>query len=297
MASGGAYSRFMPGYWDGETGKRIRRAGADAQLLGVYLFTCRASLGGLGLYRLAFPMLTHELALSEDRIVAALGALDEIGFVHYDRESEEVLVPSMASWQFGENLRNVDGRHSWVVKQLVAMRRMKFFARLYERYRVPFNLPDLSEGAPPPPPPPRHVPTRKSSVRAKKKSERAPETGNPERATWLTPYAEAWKEEMGGTLPYGKSLRPLSIVRKAHGDDLCLKVWRWYLGEQGKFSSAAQFEQRFGVWREKYEAAESERPPEPLEFAWSCKCGVVHVTKDFYIGMPCPNADKEPTTA
>ena len=135
------YYSFRPRYWTGTTGKLIRAAGRDAQVLGAYLFTC-ASASSIGLYYLPLPTLCHELGMSDEDARAAIVALQDIGFAFYDFECEEVWIPEMAAQQYGPKLSPPNHQHAGVVKLLAGLRKSPFFVSFYERYEDAFNLPD-----------------------------------------------------------------------------------------------------------------------------------------------------------
>lgn len=298
------YFNFSSDFWDGNTGRELRKCGDVTRLVAIYLFT-GPHADPLGLYRVPLPTLVHHVGVSDSDARSALADLERLGFAYYDFDSDEVWVPSMASFQYGVRLTPHDNRHRSILKQLPRLQRMRFFSEFYARYRVPFNLPEEAKLDAPLPPIERKkkpasskklrkFPAAKNLVLPKLPHEDAsapsePDT-TPKRETWITPYEKIWKEIQGGSLPIEKSLAPLSKVRKEHGDDLALRVWGHYLGEQGRFASAAQFEQRFNAWREEYEAAEASKAPEPTEFAWMCPhCGEMHKTAQFWVGMPCPD--------
>jgi len=72
------------------------------------------------------------------------------------------------------------------------------------------------------------------------------------KASWLAPYDEPWRERFGMPLPVQKSLRPLADVRRAHGDESVLPVWRYYVAnDDPQYTSAARFRDKFALWRER----------------------------------------------
>src|SRR3990167_5630949 len=138
------YKRVCGDYWTGTTGKIIRQAGRDAQVVGAYLMTCH-SAHDLGLYYLPIPIMCHELGISEQGASKALRRLSEGGFCHYDPPSETVLVVEMAAYQLDEVLTPKDNRHKWVLDELEQLRKSPLFSMWCARYRVPFQLPDLAD--------------------------------------------------------------------------------------------------------------------------------------------------------
>lgn len=140
------YGRVTPQFWTGQTGRHIRKAGRDAQVVAMYLMTCPAS-NMIGLYYLPIPTLCHETGLSEKEAWKALRSLLEAQFCDYDRASEVIWVASMARYQIGEQLDPKDKRCKGVWRELSQYKNTKFFQAFHDRYRVSFCLPDL-DGAP-----------------------------------------------------------------------------------------------------------------------------------------------------
>jgi hypothetical protein len=71
----------------------------------------------------------------------------------------------------------------------------------------------------------------------------------PPRDTWITPYAEAWREQYQGEMSIGPATRPLSKLRKDFGEEETLKRWRHYLAAtEALYASPARFAATFGTW-------------------------------------------------
>lgn len=138
------YARIEPGFWIGETGRAIRAAGRDAQVVAMYLVTGPAAFS-LGLYYLPLPLLCHEIAIDREAALKALGCLSDVGFAFYDEPAEVVFVPTMARFQVAESIKAKDKRHAWIVKEAARMRKLPYFSQWYERYREVFQLPDLAK--------------------------------------------------------------------------------------------------------------------------------------------------------
>lgn len=69
------------------------------------------------------------------------------------------------------------------------------------------------------------------------------------RTTWMTPYAEAWREQYQGDMSIGPATRPLSKLRETHGEEETLKRWRHYLAAtEALYANAARFAATFGMW-------------------------------------------------
>lgn len=94
------YGIVFPEFWTGQTGKAIRAEGKDAQILALYLVTCRyASM--LGLYRLLVDDVRHETGLGQRGLAKAFASLQRLGYADYDASTEHVWVREMAKFRLG----------------------------------------------------------------------------------------------------------------------------------------------------------------------------------------------------
>jgi hypothetical protein len=136
------YAKIRSRYWTGETGKKLRKAGPQAQLLGAYLMSCGSS-NMIGLYYLPLALIAHEVAgLTIEGASEALRTLSEVGFAHYDADEEIVFVPHMAFEQIAEELKPGDNQIKGVISALQEYRKSRFFWDFVEIYREPFHLPE-----------------------------------------------------------------------------------------------------------------------------------------------------------
>ena len=92
------YAKIAPGFWTGTTGKAIRDAGRDVQVVALYLCTCPSS-NWIGLYYLPLPTLCHEVGIKEKEAAAALRILESLEFAYYDAANEIVWLPGGALHQ------------------------------------------------------------------------------------------------------------------------------------------------------------------------------------------------------
>jgi len=137
------YGKVAPSFWTGETGRQLREAGPEVQLIALYLLTCQ-SAHMTGLFYLPLPTLCHETGLTKKGACKALARVSKVNFAHYDEASEVVWVPEMAHFQVGESLVEKDNRHKGIVKYLETYRKSKYFNDFYDRYQIPYHLPALS---------------------------------------------------------------------------------------------------------------------------------------------------------
>jgi hypothetical protein len=134
------YSKAAPTFWTGETGRKIRSAGRDTQVVAFYLFTCPNS-NWIGLYYLPLPTLCHEVGISTQGALKALRSLAEIDFAYYDEGAEIVWVPGAAKYQVGESLKAGDNRIKGIVKDLQQYAKSAFCMDFYDRYAALYHLP------------------------------------------------------------------------------------------------------------------------------------------------------------
>jgi len=133
------YGKVLPQYWIGETGRRLRAAGRDAQLLGLYLLTC-PSANMLGLYYLPLPLLAHEIGMDAATVTQALARIAEAGFAYYDAASEMAWIPEMARFQLGSGLKKDDNRVRAIHREYQALPAHPFLQAFYEKYRTAYHL-------------------------------------------------------------------------------------------------------------------------------------------------------------
>ena len=127
----------------GTTGKAIRGAGRDAQVVALYLLTC-PSANMIGLYYLPLELVAHDTGMPLHRgFDKILEALESVEFAFYDREQELVYVPEMARFQIEEILKPGDKRIIGVMAQLHEHGSHPFAIHFHEKYREAFNLPAL----------------------------------------------------------------------------------------------------------------------------------------------------------
>lgn len=133
------YSKVGPQFWIGKTGKLLRKAGADAQLVGIYLITSpHANM--LGLYYLAQETIAHETGLGIKRAQAGLKACINAGFCSYDEESEMVWVHEMAFYQIADRLVITDKRSKGVQNEYNQLPDNPFLARFFGKYSEAFGM-------------------------------------------------------------------------------------------------------------------------------------------------------------
>lgn len=133
------YSKVGPQFWIGKTGKKLRAAGAAAQLVGLYLMTSpHANMTGL--YYVSRDSIAHETGLGMEGASKGLQSCIEAGFCSYDDESEMVWVHEMAFFQIADKLSAADKRSAGVQNEYDALPDNPFLGPFFEKYGGPFNM-------------------------------------------------------------------------------------------------------------------------------------------------------------
>lgn len=133
------YSKVGPKFWIGATGKRLRAAGMEAQIVAMYLLTSpHANM--LGLYYCPTMFIAHETGLGLEGASKGLQRAIEAGFCEYDEASEVVWVIEMASYQIGEALKPNDLRVKGVQNEYGSLPDNPYLARFYEKYSGAFCM-------------------------------------------------------------------------------------------------------------------------------------------------------------
>ena len=133
------YSKVGPKFWIGATGKRLRTAGMEAQVVAMYLLTSpHANM--LGLYYLPTMFIAHETGLGFEGALRGLGSCIEAGFCHYDEISEVVWVVEMARYQVADALKPNDLRVKGVQNEYDKLPANPYLARFYEYYEGAFHM-------------------------------------------------------------------------------------------------------------------------------------------------------------
>ncbi|MDR3353368.1 MAG: hypothetical protein LBO00_10300 [Zoogloeaceae bacterium] len=133
------YSKVGPQFWIGPTGKKLRAAGMEAQIVAMYLLTSpHANM--LGLYYCPTMFIAHETGLGLEGASKGLQSAIEAGFCEYDEASEVVWVIEMASYQIGEALKPNDLRVKGVQNEYGSLPENPYLARFYEKYSTAFRM-------------------------------------------------------------------------------------------------------------------------------------------------------------
>ena len=133
------YGKVSPHFWIGRTGKELRQAGPESQLVALYLLTSpHANM--IGLYYMPLAFLSHETGLTIEGAKKGLNSAIKAGFCKYDEHSEMVWVIEMATHQIGEALKPGDKRCAGVQNEYNKVSDNLFLSEFYEKYSKQFNM-------------------------------------------------------------------------------------------------------------------------------------------------------------
>lgn len=133
------YATVSPQFWLGKTGRELRSAGAQAQVVAFYLMTSpHANM--LGLYYLPVLYLAHETGLGLEGASKGLERAIKAGFCSYDEHSEMVWVHEMAGYQVGRSLKPGDNRCAGVRNEYASLPENPFLPEFFDRYQFDFHM-------------------------------------------------------------------------------------------------------------------------------------------------------------
>ncbi|SUF57551.1 replication protein [Salmonella enterica] len=133
------YAKVSPQFWMGRSGRELRRAGPEAQVVALYLMTSpHANM--LGLYYLPILFMAHETGLSFEGASKGLQSAIKAGFCSYDEASEMVWVHEMAAYQVGRALKPTDNQCAGVRREYAALPDNPFLSGFYEKYEADYHL-------------------------------------------------------------------------------------------------------------------------------------------------------------
>ncbi len=138
------YGILLNGFWDGDTGRQIARAGGcAAQLVAVYLMQ-NPDANMIGLYPVRLAVIQNRIeTLSAKAIRKAVGTLSDVGFADYDLATEHVWVREMAKFRLGlhrQALKKDDNRVKGAQALYRNARPNPFLSQFFKRYRKDLHL-------------------------------------------------------------------------------------------------------------------------------------------------------------
>ena len=133
------FGKVAPQFWIGRTGKSLRAAGMESQIVGLYLLT-NPHANMLGLYYLPVEYIAHETGLGMQGASKGLSGCINAGFCKYDTASEMVWVVEMARFQIGASLTDGDKRIKGVQSDYDALPYNDFLEEFFDQYGESFKM-------------------------------------------------------------------------------------------------------------------------------------------------------------
>lgn len=145
------YALVSPVFWVGSTGRELRKVGADAQVLALYLITSPTSQM-YGLYYLPKVLMSQETGIKDARTADLLSAFEGLRYAYYDEAHEFVWVVEMARWQLqlDQPLKSGDRRVAHANHWYRSLPKNAYLGPFYDRYHYLLNLNErreMDEGA------------------------------------------------------------------------------------------------------------------------------------------------------
>lgn len=133
------YAKIAPQFWIGPTGKAIRKLGAEAQVIALYLLSSpHANM--IGLYHLPIAYISADTGIPFEGACKTLGKLQETGFCGYDHDAEVVFIYEMARYQIAEALKPGDKQCLGVQNAYNNVPKNRYLSDFFDYYATAFNL-------------------------------------------------------------------------------------------------------------------------------------------------------------
>jgi len=133
------YAKISPQFWIGQTGKKLRKTGPEAQLVALYLIT-NPHANMLGVYHLPVAYMAHDLGCEVGVAMKGLSGCADAGFCNYDEATETVWIYEMARFQIGDSLKSADNRVAGIQKEYDDLHENPFLQGFFEKYGSAFCL-------------------------------------------------------------------------------------------------------------------------------------------------------------
>ncbi len=219
------YVKMHETFWTGETGRKIRALGLEAQVVAHYLINNRhANMTGLYLLPLMYisadtgiPIEAPSKPLRSpfNGVNDTLRSLCEAGFCSYDYDTETIFVHEMAKYQIGDYLRENDKRVKGIENILLEHSKCPLLNNFLDRYGdayclhgiSPFEAPSKPLGKP-----------LRSQTTVTDNSNRNRQQITKEKITPHSPKGDV-------SLPKNKKSTPISVAKEIAGDGKLLDAF------------------------------------------------------------------------
>jgi hypothetical protein len=142
------YAKIEPTFWIGETGRNLRQAGPEAQVVALYLLT-NPHTNPLGLYYCPVMFIAHETGLGMEGASKGLRGAIEGGFCTYDKATEMAWVYEMARYQIADSLKEGDKRTTWIQKEYYGLPENPFLKPFFDKYQQAFHMQSMRSSSKP----------------------------------------------------------------------------------------------------------------------------------------------------
>lgn len=133
------FIKLSPNFWVGATGRALRKAGPEAQLVALYLLS-NPHVNYIGMYRLSLAYASADLAIPVDRLRELFAAVAATDFAVYDAESETAWVYEAAAHQIGALVAK-DKRIVAAQSEFESLPNdCPYLQSFYDKYRVALHL-------------------------------------------------------------------------------------------------------------------------------------------------------------
>ena len=133
------YGKVSPQFWIGQTGKKLRAEGMEAQLVAMYLMT-NPHTNMLGLYYCPVMFIAHETGLGIEGASKGLRSAISAGFCAYDDDTETVWVFEMARYQIADALAGKDLRIKGVQNEYDSLPSNPYLEAFFDKYAESFCM-------------------------------------------------------------------------------------------------------------------------------------------------------------
>ncbi|MGH9501346.1 MAG: hypothetical protein ACRD20_00700 [Terriglobales bacterium] len=133
------YAKISPQFWIGDTGRKLRDAGQEATLVGLYLLS-NPHANMLGLYYLPKLFIAHETGLGLGGASKGLRRAIDAAFCSYDDASEMVFIHEMARYQIAHQLAASDKQCAGIQREYDGLPNNPFLSAFYKKYTEAFHL-------------------------------------------------------------------------------------------------------------------------------------------------------------
>lgn len=134
------FAMISPAFWTGRTGRDLRSAGNNAQLVALYLLSCPHA-NYIGIYRLPVAYIASDLNMNILDVVQTLKCIEQTGFALYDEATEIAWIVEGARHQIGDDIKVADKRVKMIQREFESLPSdCPFLDAFFEKYAKSLKL-------------------------------------------------------------------------------------------------------------------------------------------------------------